>query len=417
MTDSLAQPLFLGLQPILDRKQNLVAYELLFRSSQTNAASVSDDMAATATVINHTFTELGAEAVLGRHVGFLNLNATLLFSDVIELLPPEKVVLEILETVKVTPELVERCRELKQRGFRLALDDFSDDHDQYAPLLAIVEIVKVDLQQLDRQQLARTTARLKKWPVALLAEKVDSREQMQFCLDLGYELFQGYYFAKPTIITGKRLSPGQAALLRLMGLVLSDAPGSEIEAVFRHSPDMAVNLLKLVNSAAMGAQTEIGSVAQAITLLGRTQLQRWLQLLLYAQSSSPGSQFPSALLVMAATRGKLMELLMQELRPRDRELIDRAFMTGILSLVHTLLGVPIAEVLERVPVTPDVREALLSRGEFLGKLLTLVEALEETQVSSISQALAAVPAVDAETVRALQLQAMQWANRLGDLQH
>jgi EAL and modified HD-GYP domain-containing signal transduction protein len=414
LSEPQAQALFLGLQPILDRKQDLVAYELLFRSGQANSANVDDDMLATATVINHTFTELGAEAVLGRHVGFLNLNAALLFSDVIELLPQDKVVLEILETVQVTPRLVERCKELKERGFRLALDDFSDRYDEYASLLDIVEIVKVDLQLLDRQQLAQTTARLRKWPVKLLAEKVDSREQMQFCMDLGYDLFQGYYFAKPTVITGKRLSPGQATLLRLMGLVLSDADTPEIEAVFKHSPDLAINLLKLVNSAAMGAHTQIRSVAQAIAVLGRGQLQRWLQLLLYAQSSEASSRFPSPLLVLAASRGKLMELLVQESHPNDRELIDRAFMTGILSLVHVLLGVPMTEVLERVPVSDQVRAALLSRENFLGTLLSLVEALEETRVEGISKALAQAPALDADRVRALQIQSLHWANSMGD---
>jgi EAL and modified HD-GYP domain-containing signal transduction protein len=414
LSEIATQSLFLGLQPILDRKQDLFAYELLFRSSQTNSASVSDDMLATATVINHTFTELGAEAVLGRHCGFLNLNAKLLYSDVIELLPPGKVVLEILETVEVTPQLVDRCRELKGRGFRLALDDFSDRYEEYAPLLDIVEIVKVDLHLLDHVQLARTTTRLRQWPLTLLAEKVDSREQMKFCMDLGYDLFQGYYFAKPTVITGKRLSPGQAALLRLMGLVLSDASTTEVEAVFKHSPDLAINLLRLVNSVAMGAQTQIRSVTQAIAILGREQLQRWLQLLLYAQSSGPRAQFPSPLLVLAASRGRLMELLVEELHPGNRELIDRAFMTGILSLVHVLLSIPITEVLERLPVSAEVRTALLARENVLGSLLLLVEALEETEPDDINKALAHVPALDAEKVRSLQIHAVHWANSMGE---
>jgi EAL and modified HD-GYP domain-containing signal transduction protein len=408
-----AQTLFLGLQPILDRKQDLVAYELLFRSSQTNSASVTDDMLATATVINHTFTDLGAEAVLGRHYGFLNLNAKLLFSDVIELLPQDKVVLEILETVAVTDDLVVRCRELKQRGFRLALDDFSNRYEEYAPLLDIVEIVKVDLHLLDEEQLARTTKSLRKWPLTLLAEKVETGEKMQTCMNLGYDLFQGYYFAKPAVITGKRLSPGQVTLLRLMGLVLSDASTAEIEAVFKRSPDLAISLLRLVNSVAMGAKTNIRSITEAIAILGRSQLQRWLQLLLYAQSSDPQAHFPSPLLSLAATRGKLMELLAQELHPRDRELIDRAFMTGILSLVHVLLGIPIAEVLERVPVSAEVRVALLSRGNVLGNLLSLVEALEEVKPSEITRSLSQVPALDAGKVRALQICGMQWANSIG----
>ena len=144
------QELFLGRQPILDRKQNLAAFELLFRAGHFNGAKIEDDLSATATVINHAFTELGLEKVLGRHQGFINLSTPLLMSDVIELLPPGKIVLEILETVKVSHALIERCRELKAAGYTLALDDFRGHEREFTPLLQIVDIVKVDVQNLPR---------------------------------------------------------------------------------------------------------------------------------------------------------------------------------------------------------------------------------------------------------------------------
>ena len=174
MTDT--AEIFIGRQPILDRKQELVAYELLFRSgSKQNSASVQDNLAATASVISNAFADLGVEQALGPYKGFINCDEAILFSELPEILPCDKIVLEVLETVEVTPEIVERCRELKARGFTLALDDFVEYEDKWKPLLDLVEIVKVDLMPLSPQGLLDTTKALQRWPLKLLAEKVDSR--------------------------------------------------------------------------------------------------------------------------------------------------------------------------------------------------------------------------------------------------
>jgi EAL and modified HD-GYP domain-containing signal transduction protein len=414
MSEQPAQELFLGRQPILDRNQNLAAFELLFRSGHFNGAQIEDDVFASATVINHAFSELGVETVLGKHVGFINLSAPLILSDVIELLPRNKVVLEILETVRVSDQLVQRCIELKNGGFTLALDDFTGREDAFKPLLDIVDIVKVDVQHMDDARLAATTAHLQQLEVRLLAEKVDTREQVDRCLALGYELFQGYYFARPSIITGKRLSHAETALMRLLGLVLTDADASGIEDVFRQNPDLSVNLMKLLNSVAIGGKGSIGSLHAAIGVLGRRQLQRWLQVLLFALSSAPEAEFPSPLLILAATRGKLMELIAQALRPDDRNFHDRAFMTGILSLVNALLGMPMGEILGSVPVDANVKSALVQRSGNLGAMLLLVEALEESELVGIEKALAQVPGLQHSQVIGLQVEAMAWANSIGE---
>jgi c-di-GMP-related signal transduction protein len=406
--------LFLGRQPILDRNQNLAAFELLFRSGHFNGAQIEDDVFASATVINHAFSELGVETVLGKHTGFINLSAPLIMSDVIELLPRNKVVLEILETVRVTDQLVQRCLELKRAGFTLALDDFTGREDEFKSLLDIVDIVKVDVQHMDDATLRETTHRLQQLPVRLLAEKVDSREQVERCLALGYELFQGYYFARPSIITGKRLGRAETALMRLLSLVLSDADTPQIESVFGQNPDLGVNLIKLLNSVAVGGKDRIDSLCDALTVLGRTQLQRWLQVLLFTLSSAPAAEFPSPLLILAATRGKLMELIAHGLRPADRDFHDKAFMTGILSLVNALLGMSMAEILGPMPVDEDVRYGLIRRSGPLGSMLLLVEALEESELMGIEKALEAVPGLEHRQVIGLQVEAMAWANSIGE---
>jgi EAL and modified HD-GYP domain-containing signal transduction protein len=414
MSESGTHELFLGRQPILDRNQNLAAFELLFRSGHVNGAQVEDDVFATATVINHAFSELGVEAVLGKHAGFINLSAPLIMSEVIELLPRNKVVLEILETVRVTDALVQRCHELKQAGFTLALDDFTGREHEFKPLLDIVDIVKVDVQHMDDAKLRATTAQLRELDVRLLAEKVDTREQADRCLALGYELFQGYYFARPSIITGKRLGHAEAALMRLLSLVLSDAETLEIETVFKQNPDLGLNLTKLVSSVAAGGKQRIHSLHGALSVLGRKQLQRWLQVLLFTLGSAPAAEFPSPLLILAATRGKLMELIAQALRPSDPDFHDKAFMAGILSLVNALLGMPMTEILGSMPADEVVRSALVQRGRPLGAILLLVEALEEAELIGIEKALAQVPGLEHRQVIGMQVEAMGWANSIGE---
>lgn len=406
--------LFLGRQPILDKHENLVAFELLFRSSGSDGAQVDDDLLATATVINHAFSELGVEAVLGHYTGFINLSAPLLMSDVIELLPRERVVLELLESVEITDTLVTRLRELREMGFRLALDDYLGDEDKYGAVLEYMDIVKVDVRDLPEAALPGVTERLRRWPVRLLAEKVDTKEQAERCVALGYELFQGYYFARPSIIKGRRLSHAESAIMRLMGLVLSDAGTSEIESVFKYNPDLSINLLRLVNSVAIATSRRITSLREAIALLGRSQLQRWLQLLIFAVASNQDAKFPSPLLVLAATRGKLMELLSEALGKCHGVRTDEAFLTGIMSLMGALLGMPMAEILKSLPVPDDVRTALADRSGPLGALLRLTELVEQTDIPAIEEQLRHFPDLDPARINEAFVGAMEWANSIGE---
>jgi len=414
MSSVISEEIFIGRQPIIDRHQQLFAYELLFRSSrQKNSAEVLDNLSATTNVIMHAFADLGIEAALGSYKGFINCDESLLISDMLEALPSEKIVLEVLETVEVTPAIVERCKELKSRGFTIALDDFIKYEDRYKPLLEVVEIVKVDIMPLDQAMLTETTRALKKWPLMLLAEKVDSQEQSAFCQKLGYDLFQGYYFAKPTIIAGKKLNLSQLALLQLLGLVLADGEVPEMEKVLKHEPGLTMNLMRLTNSVATGVRTKVTSMRHAIQVLGMRQLQRWLQLLLYTNPAGGNNSIAGPLLQLAATRGRLMELLATKLRPGDRKFEDHGFMTGIMSLMPTLMGIPMEEILRTVNFGDDVREALEAHGGTLGTMLSLTEALEGSDIQLCHDLTAELSGIDAGIVNACLTQALGWANNIG----
>jgi len=406
MTDD--QQIFLGRQPILDRHQNIVAYELLFRAGHTAGADVQDDMHATAHVITRAFTELGISTVLGKHKGFINVHGELLLSDMLELLPKDKVVIELLETIQVTPQIVERCRQLKAMGFTLALDDYTSEDPQFEILFDLVDVIKLDYPLVNKRLLPDIVRYLKRWPVRLLAEKIDDHAQAVLCQNLGFDLFQGYYFAKPIVITGKRADPSKLALLRLLGLVLGDADSKEIEQVFKHDPSLSYKLLQLVNSVALGLPQKIDTLRHAIVILGQRQLQRWLQLLMFVPNSG---QADNPLLQLAATRGKLMELLAQVQAPGDQHYQDRAFISGLLSLLDTLLGIPLAEIAEQINLTPDVRQALLERQGMLGELLELTEKIELSDFDAVGELLE-TSGLKVNDLLQAQLAAMNWANDL-----
>ncbi|MDO9064001.1 MAG: EAL domain-containing protein [Sulfuricella sp.] len=409
MSDSL-HDIFLGRQPILDRNQRIVAYELLFRSSgQSTGANVTNDMLATAHVITRAFGELGIAGVLGDKKGFINISADLLLSDMIELLPQDKVVIELLETIQVDAQIISRCRELKAMGFSLALDDFSGD-SQFGPLFDIVEVVKFDLPQMGQEALEKHVNHIKRWPVKLLAEKVEDIDQAIQCKGLGFDLFQGYYFARPVVLSGKHADSSKLMLLKLIGLVLDDADAPVIEQVFKHDPSLSYNLLRLVNSVAMGMRSRISSLRQAIVVLGRQQLQRWLQLLLFV---NPGGDLQNPLLELAATRGKLMELLAMAQSERDKDHHDRAFMTGIMSLLDTLLGMPMEEVVKQVSLASDVENALLNHEGELGNLLLLVEKMERNDFHA-AEGLLADMQLNLGNLMQAQIEAMSWAHMLNE---
>lgn len=407
MSDAL-QDFFLGRQPILDRNQHIVAYELLFRSDTSLDANVRDDLLASAQVIVQAFSELGVASVLSDKKGFINANSELLLSDMIELLPRDKVVIELLETIRIDEQIIRRCRDLKAMGFSLALDDFNGELAQYEPLFEIVEVVKFDLPQMGQEALKKNVKYLKRWPLKLLAEKVELVEQADQCKELGFDLFQGYYYARPVVLSGKRADSSKLAVMTLVGLVLEDADTDKIEQVFKHDPSLSYNLLRLVNSVAMGMSYKISSLKQAIVVLGRQQLQRWLQLLLFV---GKGGDLHSPLLELAATRGKLMELLATAQAARDVNYHDRAFMAGIMSLLDTLLGMSLQEVVKQVNLDSEVENALLKHDGKLGKLLQLVEAMEQNDFEAAGDLLAETQLTPFELMQA-QLEAMRWANTI-----
>jgi len=402
---------YLGRQPMLDRNQALFGYELLFRNAPVGPANITSDIGATAAVIAHA-SQLGMEKVIGDALGFVNVDADVIMSDIFGFLPREKVVLEIVETMEATPPVLSRMADLVSHGFSFALDDVTAETGNVQTLLPMIEYVKMSMRNTPLPTLMKLAPRFKQDGKKLVAEKVETRDEFKNCLDLGFDYFQGYYFAKPVIMSGKKLSPSQLAVMELMTLVTSEADNLEIERAIKRDVSLALNLLRLVNTPAVGARQRIDSLSQAVTILGRRQLQRWLQIMLYAEPSKRGHSM-TPLLMLATTRGRLLELLAHKLRPSQHHAADIAFTVGIMSLMDTLFGIPMSEILAQIPVSEEVQDALMFRGGFFGDLLKLAECIE--QIEDMEHKI--VPtlrdlAVSTDELVELEMAAFEWSDNV-----
>jgi EAL and modified HD-GYP domain-containing signal transduction protein len=412
-TSTPSDEFYLARQPILGRDQKLVAFELLFRAAPEHEdAQLTDYAAATAAVISHA-SQLGMYQVVGEQVAFVNVDEVVLMSDFVRFLPPDKVILEILETVLPTPQLLRRIRELKELGFKFALDDVIGHSEQVSKLRNLVDVIKVDLQGVGRDGLAELVRALRGPHQKLLAEKVETVEEFQLCMELGFEYFQGYYFARPAILSGKKITPSELVLLRLLDLIHSEADNEVIEAAVKRDALLSLNLLRLVNGYLAGTGVpRIESISQALAQLGRSQLQRWVQILLY--SGPEGNvELNSPLLQLATTRGRLLELMTLTLRPGDVAGANTAFTVGILSLMDALFDVPMRTILDKVEISWEVRTALLERGGDYGAMLSVAEGLERTEPGRDMAAALAHLGLSVKQVREIELAAFGWVRELG----
>jgi EAL and modified HD-GYP domain-containing signal transduction protein len=377
------EQVFIGRQPILNKNDKIFAYELLFRNASSLAANVTDHSMATASVMVNALNNIGFKSLVGEKKGFINVNEEMLSGGFIELLPKENTVLEILEHVEINIKLIGLCTSLKERGYLFALDDFIYN-DSYLPLLSIAEYVKIDIMLYNKNGLEDIVKLLKKHPVRLLAEKVETKEDYEYCSSLGFEFFQGYFFAKPTIVTGKTISPSQLVLFELFNSLSKEEDVGIIERQFKKNPQLDIKLLKFMNSATFYFTQKIDSIRQAIMMLGYHNLQKWVALMLFAKESDDIKSNP--LLEKATIRGLIMESITYNIT-KVRAKGDSAFIAGILSLTDVLLGIPLNDIISDLNLSNEIYSALAKREGFLGGLLYIIEKFEEEELSNIQDIL------------------------------
>jgi len=397
---------FLGRQPILDRNQEIVGYELLFRAADINYAEFDSYAHAVTSVISSALASFGMREVLGEKFGFINVHLGLLLSEMLELLPINQTVIELLETIQLDGLVVERCRELRKRGFQIALDDHvfnPSDTDVYS----VVDIIKIDILNTGMDALPDIVSQLRKFPVKILAEKVETVEQFEICYALSFDLFQGYFFERPVVLNRKKIDVSGLAMLKLLQQLTIDVDIGQLEKSFKENPALSYNLLRLVNSVAMGMQEKIKTLRHAIILLGVKQLRRWIQLSLFTGQDSRGVNHP--LLEMAAVRGRLMETMVRQLGAPavSEEQVEAAFLVGILSLLDVLFETSMEEIVANLNLDDITSSALLKREGELGRILTLTEKLEVTDFDAVAILLVDC-GITLDQLLTAQLEAFNW---------
>lgn len=383
-------------QPILDREGKLFAYELLFRDfNDKNEANVFSDVMATSRVLINTLNNFGIKNVLGSALGFINVNEELIDMGVLESLESEQFVLEILETSELSEESINKIKALKEDGYTIALDDFDFSpkmFEQFKEVLSLIDILKVDLMECNWSELPEMMSRIKPLNIKVLAEKVETKQEHEKCLKLGFDLFQGYYYSKPVIIEGKKISNSVISTMKLIQLMQKNCETADIVEEFKRHPDITVALLRYMNSAANSVGRAIESIQQAVTLLGRRKLSRWLMLMIYAEGGNSSSSDPKEdpVYLLASQRAKTMEnLLEHKFGLKDQGLLDKAFLCGVLSLMDTLLGVSLEDLAQEFNVDSDIEMALLENKGPLGQYMGIIrkqDSVDNHQVFDLAEA-------------------------------
>lgn len=364
---------FLARQPIFDRSGDTVAYELLYRrTAESRYADGDDANRMSLDVVVQSFLEVGIERITQGKTGFINFGKTMLVEGSYELLDPSKIVVELLETVKVDESVREACRQLAAKGYRLALDDFAEGgpHEELVPH---AEILKIDVLGRDLDELGKVIEPYLERGVTLLAEKVETEEVHKRCRDLGFALFQGYFYSRPELVVNQGASVEQTSMIALLNLLGDEsASDQEIEEAFRRDASLSYKLLRMLSTAAQGGRG-IESIRFAIRLLGRGTLQRWLSLLLASSFAGRGGT-NDELVSTAVVRGRFCELLGR--RSDASANADTLFLVGLFSLMDAILRTPMPDLLERVDLADPVRDALLKREGPYALPLRVCEAYE-----------------------------------------
>lgn len=404
----LLDPTAFARQAIVDKQRAIFGYELFDRSLAPNTHTAASDAALLFNVLSHA----DCEVLMQRKTIFINCTHQTLASGHLELVEPDRVVLEIPPLSAPTEEdldtHLQTLTEIQRRGFRLAFS-YIVLTPQYASWLALAAFIKIDLSQFTPGAVT-SIAQLaqKKSNARLIAEKVETAEQHELAMSLGITLFQGYWFARPVLVSGQTLRPAQAAIIQLINLVRAQAATSEIEEVLKRDPTLSFNLLRFINSSGFGLSCEITSFRHAVMILGLKKLFRWAALLM---TTSRGGNASPAVGTQAVVRGRLMELLAAELLPPEE--CDNAFVVGVFSMLDAMLGMPLDKALESISLPESVTTALLHNTGVLAPFLALTKACESEDDAVFAQTSEALHLTN-QQVNWAHLQALTWAETLAD---
>jgi EAL and modified HD-GYP domain-containing signal transduction protein len=367
----LTQDAFVGRQPIFNHLSKVIGYELLYRSSsQADRAEILDKDKATTDVIINAFASIGINSIIGDTKAFINFTRNFILGKNPIPLHPKRVVVEVLEETQIDQPLIDALRNLIQRGFTIALDDVIDPKN-VLPLLDVVQIIKMELPRLSKAQIISYAAFYRQRGLKVVAEKVETLEEFEFCKGISIDYYQGYYLCKPNLVKGRKLKPSIITRLRLLQKIHD--PYVDFEAIEKIvSQDVAISyrLLQLVNSAFYGRRRDVESIHQAIALLGLDQVRKWFTLFFILEMGDK----PPELLSIALVRAQMCEFLAKAKGLRD---IEKYFLVGLLSVLDALTDLPLDQVISTLPISNDMRDGLINHTGTAGDIMLSVLAYEQ----------------------------------------
>lgn len=403
---------FVARQPIFNKKENILAYELLYRSNEINEFPLVEGDKATAEVIINGFLNIGIQDLSQGKPCFINFTRKLLELQVPTYFDPRDIVVEILEDIPLSLELIEICKDLKQQGYIIALDDFIFDEENpfSIELFKYIDIIKVDLLNTTVPMRKKIEMLAKSHKIKLLAEKVETREIFEAAKESGYDLFQGYFFSKPIILSSHDIPQYFQSYYEVMQMLSADEPDvNSIAKTIEKDLSLSFKLLKLINSPALNINNKVNSITQAIVLLGLNEIRKWVYVLGVRDTSVRKSDQSNELMRTCLTRGKMCESI--------GKLISRSasnsgyFITGMFSLMDAILGIPMEKILGDLPLSDDICAALKGENNHYQQVLNLVTAVEKGDwptVHNISKTFQ----VEESEVFQIYREALQWSSHV-----
>ena len=396
---------FIGRQPVMDVKQQIIGYELFLKHAD-ETMPLSDDFKAYANLLMSSIDGMDGNWLLGDKLVFIRVNAAMLHSEFLELMPPQRTVLNILPALMAEAEVITRCQNLRELGFKIALYNPQLCSPQQS-LLPNADFIVIDIKAIAAGSVAKTLAALHLPKLTMMAENIETEQQFTEYHQAGFMLFAGHHFAQAEACTTQVINASFDSVLNLLNMVSQDVDSSEIEASFKCDAALTFKLLRYINAVGFGLSCEIQSISHALTILGRKQLYRWLTLLMVTAGENTT---PPTLMKTAISRGRLTELLGAGYF--EKHDLDNLFVVGVFSLLDAILKMPMAQMLEKIQLPEAISTALLSRQGIYAPFLQLSIACEDGNSTRIKE-LAELLQLDADQVNQCHIAALAWVENLG----
>lgn len=396
--------IYIARQPIFNKDMSIFGYELLHRGNPENHYGNEDHSRATAELVRNSFLVLDFDNLTDGTKGFINFTQDLLEAEIPQILPKEKVIVEILETVEASDLIIEVCKKLKKEGYILALDDLIFDRTDYdyTPLIELADIIKIEFPSADKKK-QRELLKKYKNKVTFLAEKVESREEFREAAEMGYDLFQGYFFCKPMMMKSKEIASLNVHLIEILKELQKAVPNFfKISETISKDLGLTYKLLKMANSIYYGTKTEITSLHQAVVRLGIGEMKRWISILLIKDFENDEN---SELIKVCLLRGKLLALMAREMK---RNLLETDFFfTGVLSSIDIIMDQDMQAIINDLALSDDVKKALIGEKGQLRDCLDTVLLYERLEFDEAMASLTAME-IDLGRFTELYIEALTW---------